>query len=179
MQHLHYDWDLTQSPLQIVLQQSPVLWNLRVCYRATGHIYLMERLHYRPCRLPTPQCHQLRRVRAVTLRVVRAPDWRDQPEPVVRVYLPPRPVLCAFLPLRGTSFHTVETAKTFNTALRVTTFAAFAGDCNRIIHALNGNYTRYSSFCPKSHSKAWRESFFLPNGMRVFSFACVPQRYCL
>ena len=69
-----------------------------------------------------------------------------------------------------TSFHTVGTAKTLSTALRVTTFAAFAGDCNHIMHALNSNDTWYFSFCPKSHSKAWRESFFLPIGMRIFSF---------
>ena len=54
MQHLPCDWDLMQSPLQTILQQSPVLWNLRVCSMAKGHTYLMEHLHYRPCRILTP-----------------------------------------------------------------------------------------------------------------------------
>ena len=39
------------------------------------------------------------------------------------------------------------------------------------MHALNGNYIWYYSFCPRSHSKEWRDSFFLPNGMRVFRYS--------
>ena len=66
---------------------------------------------------------------------------------------------------------TVVAAKTPRTTLRVTTFAAFARDCNTVMHALNRNYTWYCSPCPRSHSQLWRESFFLPNGMLVFRFA--------
>ena len=170
MKHLHYD-RASAEPLHLQMRIAPRNSDPRVFSMATGHTYIMQHLPYRLGRIFTPshfQCHQLRRVRAVTQRLGPTPARRAQPELSALGPVVPRPVLCAFLPLRGTPFDTVGTFQTLSTALRVTTFAAFSGDCNKVMHALNGNYIWYYSFCPRSHSKEWRDSFFLPNGMRVF-----------
>ena len=173
MKHLHYD-RASAEPLHLQMRIAPRNSDPRVFSMATGHTYIMQHLPYRLGRIFTPshfQCHQLRRVRAVTQRLGPTPARRAQPELSALGPVVPRPVLCAFLPLRGTPFDTVGTFQTLSTALRVTTFAAFSGDCNKVMHALNGNYIWYYSFCPRSHSKEWRDSFFLPNGMRVFRYS--------
>ena len=163
MKHLHYE-RASAEPLHLQLRTAPGHWYLRVFSMATGHAYIMQHLPYRLGRI-------FRRVRAVTQRLGLTPARRAQLERFVLGPVVPCPVLCAFLPLQGTSFHTVRTFKTHSTALRVTTFAAFSGDCNKVMHALNGNYKWYYSFCPRSHSKEWRDSFFLPNGMHVFRYS--------
>ena len=174
MPHLHYDRDPGRSPLQHSWETSPLQWCLGAHSQATGHTYIMEHLPYRLGRIFTPshhECHQLRCVSAVMLCVGSGANRRDTPSFDPFEYpSPPVSVFSTVPPLRGKSFHAVETSKTLSIGLLVNTFVAFSGDCNQVMHALNGNYTWYPSFCPKPHSCHWSESFFIPNGMRVFRY---------
>ena len=117
MKHLHYD-RASAEPLHLQMRNAQQRSDLRVFSMATGHTCIMQHLPYRLGRIFTPfhlQCHQLRRVRAVTQRLGLTPAGRAQPELRALGPVVPRPVLCAFLPLRGT---TVGTSKTLSTVLR-------------------------------------------------------------
>ena len=163
MPHLHYDRDPGRSPLQHSWETSPLQWCLGAHSQATGHTYIMEHLPYRLGRIFTPshhECHQLRCVSAVMLCVGSGANRRDTPSFDPFEYpSPPVSVFSTVPSLRGKSFHAVATSKTLSIGLLVNTFVAFSGDCNQVMHALNGNYTWYPSFCPKPHSRHWSESF--------------------
>ena len=152
MPHLHYDRDPGRSPLQHSWETSPLQWCLGAHSQATGHTYIMEHLPYRLGRIFTPshhECHQLRCVSAVMLCVGSGANRRDTPSFDPFGYpSPPVSVFSTVPPLRGKSFHAVATSKTLSIGLLVNTFVAFSGDCNQVMHALNGNYTWYPSFCP-------------------------------
>ena len=48
--------------------------------------------------------------------------------------------------------------------------SGFAGSPNKLAHALNGNYCIWEAPLPEPNTWKWTQSFFIPNGMRIFDY---------
>ena len=69
----------------------------------------------------------------------------------------------------GTGF--VPTAALKSTVPRVTRFqSGFVGSPNKLAHALNGSYAVWDAPLPPPNTWKWKQSFFIPNGVRIFDY---------